>query len=124
MNNAKSYQITYKGKWLSINGAYNSNRFTRTKVKNEYKDIFKPLIAALEIPEQIQQYTLKVDYNSKLDAINVAAALKIFEDCLKEMGVIINDDKRYNLGVSITPNSSLKHNSYVVVIEIKNKNDE
>ncbi|WP_192820164.1 hypothetical protein [Rufibacter sp. LB8] len=110
------YQITYSGKWLSINQAYNSNRFSRGKVKNDFKAIYKPLLLELGITSQIQKYCLEVRYWSKLDSLNVSAGLKIFEDSAVELGLIINDDKRFGKGITIIPDSTLKHNTYIVKI--------
>jgi hypothetical protein len=110
----KVYKIEYTGKWLSINAAYSSNRWQRTKVKKEYKAIFKPLILNLAITQPIKQYRLEVTYWSKMDSLNLCAGIKILEDCMTELDVIINDDKRYQQGISIAPDNTLNHNTYII----------
>jgi len=112
------YEVLFIGKWLSINEAYSSNRWKRTAVKNDYKTTFKNLIRDLNIKRKINTYTIDVEYWSRLDSLNLCAGIKIFEDCLKEEECIIDDDKRYQKGISITPNEDLKHNTYIIRINV------
>lgn len=114
------YHTTFKGQWLSLNKIYSSNRWIRTNTKNEYKKIFKALILEMGISNQIMKYKIDVRYLSKMDSLNVAGGLKIFEDSMKELGLIIDDSKKYQKGISIEPDFTLNHNEYVITItEIK-----
>lgn len=109
------YQFTYQGQWLSINAAYSKHFQQRNKVKNQYKELFKPLLLEAQIPP-LEAFTLHLAYNSRMDADNTTAGTKVVVDTMRELGIIREDNKHIYRGITITPDLSLRHNTYIVTI--------
>lgn len=114
----KQYTITYSGKWLSINQAYNTHWTKAKKIKDTLKLHFTYLIKEAKI-KPLSSFTLNLRYNSRLDADNTTAGLKCFVDTLTTSNIISDDTKSIYKGFSVTPDVSLKHNTYVITITAK-----
>jgi hypothetical protein len=81
---------------LSINNWNRWHWATRNKIKKEFKDLVKNWFLDEQI-EPMRAVEIKAQLlrkgNRKFDAINLAIAIKIFEDCLTELNYIKDDDK-------------------------------
>ncbi|MBB4601378.1 hypothetical protein HNQ93_001261 [Hymenobacter luteus] len=109
------YQLTFRGRWLSINAAYNKHYQQRNKVKNEYKELFRPLLLQAQIPPLLA-FRLHIEYNSRMDCDNLTAGSKVFYDLIREMKIIKEDNKHIYRGITIVPNLLLPHNTYQITI--------
>ena len=106
------YIIKYEGKALSLNDFYAGGHWKkRADGKKKYDNIFKVLLLEARV-KWMHEFRLDVVYNSKHDCDNVVGMSKIFVDSMK--GIYIKEDsKRYFKGLSITPDTSLKNNTFI-----------
>jgi hypothetical protein len=111
----RSYTVTYTGQGISLNMFYAGGHWSeRSKVKTKFKNIFTILFLQAKI-KPLEQFTISLVYNSRLDPDNVVAMAKVYCDSLK--GRYIKDDtKKYYKGLSISPDETLPHNTYVFTI--------
>ena len=112
-----TYTITFHGRWLSLNQVYSKNRYLATQVKNDWKTTFTRMFQEAQI-KPFTTFRLWVRYNSRMDADNLTGGTKIAVDTLRAMALVPNDDKRFYKGISIEPDLALKHNTYVLTIEV------
>lgn len=108
----KVYLIKWEGHF-SLNKLYEGGHWTRrNNLKQSWKLIFTEAIqrsGATKLPK----YTLTIRYNSRLDPSNVTGMLKVLEDTLRELGLIVDDTKKFCKGVGIIPDEDMKSGSYV-----------
>lgn len=129
-NNKRVWEITYKGKAVSLNDFYSQGKFyKRLQIKNKYSDLFRKLIDEAGV-EKIDQYVLTCVYNSRHDPSNVAGMIKMFEDTLagdknKKTGeykyppLIEDDSKKYCKGIQIYPDTTMCQNYFKFILEEK-----
>lgn len=106
-------EVVYKGKWTSVNDLRNKHWRANQGLKKQRRELFRGLILEQE-PKPINKFKVHVRFNSKIDTDNVT--LKFFLDALKDVGVIKDDNKKFNRGVNIEPDESLDFNTYIVRI--------
>jgi len=108
----KVYRIEWKGHF-SLNKLYEGGHWTRrNSLKQKWKLIFTEAIQASGATK-LPMYTLTIRYNSRLDPSNVTGMLKVLEDTLRELGLIVDDTKKFCRGVGIVPDESLGVGCYV-----------
>jgi len=80
---------------ITLNNISSWYRYSKTKIKEEYKDLLKEFY----IPNPIQEYqTLTIEYRIirhnkiNIDKDNVIFALKWISDTLEELGYVRNDN--------------------------------
>lgn len=119
------YTFTYCGKGVSSNLFYaGAHHKTRTKAKNTYGAIFRDLLIAQPLPF-MEEFSIALFYNSRMDPDNVSSTCKIMLDALKQIekegqvvqrGWVHDDSKDYCKGVFLVPDTSLEYNTYEFVI--------
>jgi Holliday junction resolvase RusA-like endonuclease len=81
---------------LSINNWNRWHWATRHKIKTQFRELVKNWFLEEQI-EPMSAVEIKVQLHRKgyrkFDAINLAIAIKIFEDCLTELNYIEDDDR-------------------------------
>jgi hypothetical protein len=108
------YHFNWSGAHISLNKWYSASHWTlRYEHKHEWHTIFKPLIKEQSVPK-INQYKIELIYNSRLDPTNTITMVKLFEDTLKEMGIIEDDNKHFCKGVALTPDLTRKDKVYTI----------
>lgn len=112
-----NFSVLYEGKWPSTNDLRNKHWRSNQALKETWRKKLGWLILE-QRPRKLKQFRIDVRYKSKLDPDNVT--LKFFCDALKDSGVIIDDNKKYFRGFSITPDDSLSHNSYILTVSEHN----
>ena len=111
------YQFEWSGAHISLNAWYSAASWVvRANHKYKWHGIFKELIEQQEI-EPIEQYKIKLKYNSRLDPTNTITMIKLFEDTMVELGVIKGDSKKYCKGVEIMPVEELESKQYIIEVE-------
>lgn len=60
----------------------------------------------------LKKYKIRMIYNSRLDPSNTITMIKLFEDFLKNHGVIKDDSKKYCKEIRIIPDETMKSKSY------------
>lgn len=109
------YQITYEGPLVSNNKFYAGMHWTtRNKIKDDYRLIFNNLLKKAKVPK-FEQFRIESTFNSRHDADNLVATLKIFVDCLKGT-YTPEDNTKYFKGFSIDYDESLKKNTIIFKI--------
>lgn len=119
--------IRFRGQGVSFNAIYSSGTwYTRSRIKNQYKEIFGKLILADKDLRWMDKYVIDLSYNSKHDPDNVVAMEKIFIDTLRQerdkeknvtkKGYIYDDSKRFCKGVVLRPDESLPFNTFRFVL--------
>ena len=112
--------ITFTGKMLSTNQLLSAGTWKARKgLVDRYKREFKLLILANYKPQKrpFKQYKVKVEFRNKLDTVNNASMLKIFEDALQDLRFIENDTSKNNIFTILQSNLDLKPNSIRFVFE-------
>jgi hypothetical protein len=107
-----SFTIEFEGTWPSVNDLRNKQWRDLNGLKNSIKKKYTVLVLQQK-PQKMNKFHVDVKYNSRLDPDNVT--LKYFIDSLKGL-VVVDDNKKYFRGFSITPDESLKHNTYIVTV--------
>lgn len=97
MKKIKTIHIPFlrnKNRLCTINEWARLNRFKKTRIKNNYKELIKSWFLDSKKYKKELHFEWQPYYkdNRKRDAINIAPTIKIFEDCLKEIGSIDDDD--------------------------------
>lgn len=108
-----SFEVKYEGRWPSTNDLRNKHWRGNQALKESWRTKLGWLIKEQK-PKRLNRFRVDLIYNSRLDPDNVT--LKFFCDSLKDCGVIIDDNKKYSRGISITPDESLSHNLYVITV--------
>jgi hypothetical protein len=111
----REYKIEYIGTWIGLNKIYGMNRYIASQHKREWKERFSAMLRDSGI-KPLAAFKLHLQYNSRLDCDNTVAGLKLIVDTMRAEGYVMNDDKRFYKGFSVTPDYTLKHNTYVVTI--------
>ena len=107
--------ISWAGKDISLNAWYSSKHWThRNKQKQEWNNFFKEILH--EPYPFFEKYIITLEYNSRLDPSNTITVLKLYEDTLRELGVLVNDSLKYCKGLHIIPVESMKKKSYKITI--------
>ena len=109
------FTINYKytGKGVSINDFYaNSHWSNRNKLVNKYHKIFNALILESKI-KKLNEFGIVIIYNSRHDPDNITGYEKLFTDCLKKMGIIVDDNKKHYKIFSVIPDESLEMNTII-----------
>lgn len=80
---------------MTINSWATQHWAIKSKLKNQYKETLKNWFLDNEkLPEELHFEWFPVYKDKrKRDSINIAPTIKIFEDCLTELGCIDDDDK-------------------------------
>lgn len=124
-----SYTVEYNGPGISNNlfyagGAGKNGWRVRSGIKSKYTKIFSKLLMESEIP-WMDEYSLIIFFNSRMDSDNVSASAKVFLDTLKQerlkgkiikKGWVYDDSSDYCKMVSMIPDKSLKPNTYQFVL--------
>lgn len=108
-----TYTITHTGAWLSWNTLLSQNRWQRSKLLASWVPIYQKMFADAQV-QPMTHYRLDIRYWSRADADNLV--IKRLIDTLRSEKLVPNDDKRYFKGFSVTPDATLKHNTYVVTL--------
>lgn len=111
--NKYSLEIEYNGKWPSVNTLRNNRWDSNQGLKNKLRRTFSLLVLEQK-PKKMAKFRVDVRYNSRLDPDNVS--LKYFVDSLKDIGIIIDDNKKFFKGLSVEPDESLKYMTYIVKV--------
>ena len=110
----KEYIVEYQGKVTSLNDTNGQSWRKRANAVTKFHGIFTILMIEAKF-RKIDKFRLDVRYNSRHDCDNIIFVCKVFVDTMK--GVYIKDDtKKYYRGVSITPDESLKTNTFIFKI--------
>jgi hypothetical protein len=110
-----AYEIVYEGKITSLNDTSGQGWYTRNKAVNKFKDIFTILMLEAKF-KKIDRFRLDVRYNSRHDCDNVVFICKTLVDTMRKQKYIKDDTKKYYRGISITPDESLKYQTFVFKI--------
>lgn len=128
MENKRKWEVTYKGAGFSLNDFYSQGHYSKRQgIKDSFAKKFRALIDKEKV-EEIEQYRLTCEYNSRHDPSNISGMVKVFEDTLagnpnKKKGtrkfppLIIDDNKFYCKGITIIPNLDFKLNTFKFIIE-------
>lgn len=84
---------------VTLNSWGNMHWAVKSKIKVEYKELLKTWFLTDEkLPEKLH-FDWQPIYkdNRKRDSINVSPSIKVIEDCLTELGCIIDDDQTSHL---------------------------
>lgn len=112
------YHFKWSGEHISLNEWYSAKHWTvRYDKKAHWSSVFKPLIEAQKLPK-IGTYKIELIYNSRLDPTNTITMIKLFEDTLKDLGYIIDDNKHYCKEVKITPDFDKKNKEYEIILNV------
>ena len=111
-------EVEWQGDHISLNDWYSGgNHWTiRDTMKRKWHKIFKDLIHEKMIPKMVE-YELELEYNSRLDPTNTITMVKLFEDTLKDLGLIIDDSKKFCKRISLYPNLEMKSKHYKIKIK-------
>ena len=109
----------YTGKGVSLNQFYSQGHWSkRSRIKNQYKEIFEELLKGGKI-KWMDQFSLLILYNSRHDCDNIVGLSKIFIDTLKG-SYIQEDSKKFYRGISIFVDESLQLNTFeFYLIQVK-----
>ncbi len=108
-----SFTVVYEGKWVSANQLRNNHWRKNQQLKEKYRKELGWLILE-QNPKKMIEYTVDLVYNSRLDPDNVT--FKYFLDSMKDVGVIIDDKKKYNKGISTKPDETLGMDTYIFTV--------
>ena len=123
----EDFEVVYKGQAFSLNDFYSQGHYSvRNNIKNKYGKIFRSLIDEAGVPP-MQQYKLSLKFNSRHDPSNMAAMIKVFEDCMVGMKkrktgeytyppLVPDDSKVYCKGIYIEPDLRFKTNTFKFTI--------
>ena len=107
--------ISWSGVHISLNEWYTGKHWSkRVKQKNKWWALFTILMNGKKF--KLDTYKLELVYNSRLDPSNTITMIKLFEDYLVKKKLIIDDNKKYCKGISLTPDESMKANHYKIKI--------
>ena len=110
------WTIEWSDKQISNNAWYQAPHWAvRSKNKNDWRAFFTPLIKQAGVP-LLPQYRLLLEFNSRLDPSNTIAMVKLFEDTLKNVGLIHDDSKKYCKGIIVEPNDDLPSKTYRITL--------
>jgi len=102
--------------WSSVHWA------TKSKVKNKYKDLLKNWFLDGEVLPADLHFDVLPVYKDKRrrDTINIAPSLKVFEDCLVELGSLVDDDNTsFHLRAKQCDKSLKEHELRIKIYERK-----
>lgn len=103
MRKLREYNFEFNEKWVSNNDFYGSKHWAvRHGLKKKYAKIFTDLTNG-KIKSKMDLFSIEIIYNSRLDVDNVVGGAKIFVDTLKNNGHIVEDNKKYYIGLNIQP---------------------
>ena len=93
----KEFKIPFmmkKNSIMTINSWATQHWSTKSRLKNEYKDLLKCWFIDDDLLPRDLHFEWFPTYRDKRkrDAINVAPSIKVFEDCLVENGNLFDDD--------------------------------
>lgn len=109
-------EFNWVGKGVSLNEWYSSKHWTkRVALANKWHLFFRSMVP-IPMP-RFETYYITMEYNSKIDASNSMALIKLLEDMMQKYGIIENDNKMFCRGITIIPNLTLKHNEYKIRVE-------
>jgi hypothetical protein len=102
---------------ISLNDWYSAKHWThRNKQKQIWQERFFPIIMNNK-PSGVDQYKLKMLFNSRHDPSNVITMIKLFEDSLVSHGFLKSDTKKHCKGITIEPSEELPKKSFVIILE-------
>lgn len=107
-----TYSITHKGKVLTNNDAISKHWRTNKKLKDELKSSFYYKIKQAKM-KFIETYEFYCFANTRHDLDNLSMTCKIFQDQMKEAGVITDDSPKYCKGFHIIPDKRLNKGTIV-----------
>ena len=110
-----TYEITYTGKGISLNGVKSLPWRVTEANKNRLKEAFGWLIIIAKM-KHMKRYRIEAHYNSRLDPTNIAFMVKIYEDAIKKAGLIPEDNKKFCRGINLLPDETLPPNTYKFII--------
>ena len=110
---SNSFQVTYQGKWTSTNALRNGHWRTNQGNKNKMRKIYADLILEQK-PKPMDRFVVHVAFNSRLDVDNVS--MKYFMDSMKDVGLIVDDNRKHFRGLSVEPDETLGSSTYVVTV--------
>jgi hypothetical protein len=113
----RTHRIPCQGQWLLLNKVYGLHRFQASKFKTEWKHRFSQLFKEAQI-QPFLTFSVRLRYWSRMDADGTVTGLKVVIDTLREMGLAVNDDKRYFKGFEVTLDPNLKHNRYELTLVV------
>ena len=110
---SKSFTVKYEGKWPSTNtlrnGHWRSNQGLKVKMRKIYADLILE-----QQPKPMDQFVVKVCFNSRLDVDNVS--MKFFMDSMKDIGIIVDDNRKHFRGLTVVPDETLDKSTYVITV--------
>jgi len=106
-----SLVFRWEGKDISLNKWYSSEHWTkRNDAKQDWHNFFKQFVPKPYPFFPI--YTITLEANSRIDLSNLITLIKLSEDTMKELGVIVDDSCRYCKKITIIHNEKMKRKSY------------
>lgn len=99
----------------SMNVAHAGNRFDIKKIYDRSKAAAKKYLKP-HAGSKIVHYELSLRYNSRMDTDNTAYACKCVIDCCRELQIVNGDMKQNYRKLTIQPDESLKHNTYIFTL--------
>lgn len=107
--------ITWDGH-ISLNEWYSSKHWSfRKRQKDHWFMIFSALLEVFP-KKTFGSYSIKLEYNSRLDPSNTITMIKLLEDTMKKQGWIIDDSPKYCESLTIKFNKELPKKTYQATI--------
>lgn len=97
----------------STNYMYNANKFLRTKIKSNILKNIKVINKATIN----NSYEIIYFYNSRVDADNNSAMIKVILDFCRKQNYIINDSPKYFKKLTIEYENTLIKNKAILIIK-------
>ena len=108
--------FSWDGQHISLNDWYSASHWIkRHKQKQKWTLIFLEIMQKFK-PFTVDEYTLQLEYNSRLDPSNTITMIKLFEDFLKNKNVIKDDSKKYCKGIHIMPREDFAKKHYRITL--------
>ena len=111
----RSFEVEYKGKWVSVNTLRNMQYWKVNNLKNEWRPKLQSMLKDVGASNmKLDKFKIEVRYNSRMDCDNVS--LKFFCDSLKDLEIIEDDNKKHFLGYSVNYDETLGNSTYVIKV--------
>jgi Holliday junction resolvase RusA-like endonuclease len=109
-----TFEIEYKGEWVSVNDLRNKHWRTLNGWKNKYRKIYGELLREANIPK-METFEVEVGYRGRRDVDNISG--KFLMDAMKDVGIITDDRPKYFKRWSVVYEETLPMNTYIIRIK-------
>jgi hypothetical protein len=119
MENDKVDEIVFE--WhdidVSLNKFFAGKHWTiRNKIKDQFHSLFGKLLTGKY--RKINEYSVRLEYNSRLDPTNTIILIKIGEDFLRHIDILTDDTKKFCKSVTIVPILTMGKKHYKMTFSI------